>query len=79
MCNTWMTDHLLVDKAKLYKKALDRCPESYNLWESYNDWINMQHVEGSMSLEETDKVYTVSQWHIWLKLKGRMIDQESLV
>lgn len=56
-----MTDHLLVDKAKLYKKALDRCPESYNLWESYNDWINMQHVEGSMSLEETDKVYTVSQ------------------
>lgn len=61
MCSRWMTNHLLVDKAKLYKKALDRCPESYNLWESYNDWINKQHEEGSMSLEETDKVYTVSQ------------------
>ncbi|CDH56617.1 u3 small nucleolar rna-associated protein 6homolog [Lichtheimia corymbifera JMRC:FSU:9682] len=46
------------DKAKLFKKALDRCPESYSLWDSYNDWINKQHEEKAMSTEETDQVYT---------------------
>lgn len=50
-----------IDKAKLFKKALDRCPESYSLWDSYNDWINKQHEEKAMSIEETDQVYTVSQ------------------
>lgn len=53
---------IILDKSQLelYKIAIESTPESFELWSSYNDWLQLQWQGSLIKTDELEELYLVS-------------------